>query len=146
MPSAEEVKQLEGVTAAQHRFRLSVNVNPPEGTPPDNGPSSASTNPPRLPNEAGAAGGPFLVCFCSTGVFSDPYSMPSYRIATRDTKKSRLIDARSGCGLTTAPDSRRYEKNTTASSQCVFPSVLGHLRVPTRVLTASRPETRRVPP
>ncbi|KAJ7132241.1 hypothetical protein C8R44DRAFT_977890 [Mycena epipterygia] len=60
MPSAEEVKQLEGVTAAQHRFRLSVNVSPPEGSPPDNGPSSASTNPPRLPNEAGGTGGPFL--------------------------------------------------------------------------------------
>ncbi|KAF7356976.1 hypothetical protein MVEN_01034000 [Mycena venus] len=58
MPSADEVKQLEGVSAAQHRFRLAVNAPEP---PVASGPSSASTvaNPPPPPPEQ-PANGPFL--------------------------------------------------------------------------------------
>ncbi|KAF7370954.1 hypothetical protein MSAN_00729400 [Mycena sanguinolenta] len=48
MPTADEVKQLEGVSAAQHRFRLAVNA------PEDNGSSSnAIPNPPRPPTDQG---------------------------------------------------------------------------------------------
>ncbi|KAJ7777348.1 hypothetical protein B0H16DRAFT_955344 [Mycena metata] len=54
MPSSEEVKQLEGVSVAQHRFRLSVDT-------PENGSSSNTGGhraPPLPPPEA--ANGPFL--------------------------------------------------------------------------------------
>ncbi|KAJ6581077.1 hypothetical protein B0H19DRAFT_492253 [Mycena capillaripes] len=58
MPSAGEVKDLEGVSAAQHRFRLSVNVG---DTPMENGPSSATTVSNRPPPPQDPAGnGPFL--------------------------------------------------------------------------------------
>ncbi|KAJ6561141.1 hypothetical protein DFH09DRAFT_1364577 [Mycena vulgaris] len=57
MPPPDEVKLLEG-SAAQHRFRLSVNVNPAD-TPPENGPSSATAVTPRPPPEV-AGSGPFL--------------------------------------------------------------------------------------
>jgi hypothetical protein len=69
MPSADEVKNLEGVSAAQHRFRLSVNVNPGD-TPMETGPSSATTvaNPPRPPPEQ-AGNGPFLVRRRRSGCF-----------------------------------------------------------------------------
>ncbi|KAJ7493333.1 hypothetical protein B0H11DRAFT_2005943 [Mycena galericulata] len=58
MPTNEEVKVPEGASAAQHRFRLSVNANPSD-MPPENGPSSATTNGPRQPPDA-AGNGPFL--------------------------------------------------------------------------------------
>ncbi|KAJ7027865.1 hypothetical protein C8F04DRAFT_71567 [Mycena alexandri] len=55
MPSSEEVKQLEGVSVAQHRFRLSVDT-------PENGSSGTmgGHRTPLPPPEAGA-NGPFLL-------------------------------------------------------------------------------------
>ncbi|KAJ7460723.1 hypothetical protein FB451DRAFT_1371583 [Mycena latifolia] len=55
MPSSEEVKQLEGVSAAQHRFRLSVDTPPGE-----NPPASAATGNPRPPAPEPPGTGPFL--------------------------------------------------------------------------------------
>ncbi|KAJ7807293.1 hypothetical protein B0H14DRAFT_2873707 [Mycena olivaceomarginata] len=54
MPTADEVKQLEGVSAAQHRFRLAVNAPDPSI---DNGPSSASSSTHRLPPDQGSTTG-----------------------------------------------------------------------------------------
>jgi len=55
----DESKILDGGSAATHRFRLSVNVNPSE-TPPESAPSSATQgHAPRPPPEV-AGSGPFL--------------------------------------------------------------------------------------
>ncbi|KAJ7272602.1 hypothetical protein B0H12DRAFT_587695 [Mycena haematopus] len=53
MPTADEVKQLEGVSAAQHRFRLAVNA--PDAAMDNNGSTSASLvpTPPRPPTDQG---------------------------------------------------------------------------------------------
>ncbi|KAK7031495.1 hypothetical protein R3P38DRAFT_817668 [Favolaschia claudopus] len=57
MPSADEVKQLEGVSAAQHRFRLPV-----EPLVPEKRPSSRASLQGLSANSEGGANAPFVYC------------------------------------------------------------------------------------
>ncbi|KAJ6615174.1 hypothetical protein B0H10DRAFT_2004347 [Mycena sp. CBHHK59/15] len=63
MAGGDEGKMLEGVTAAQHRFRLSVNVNPGDSAPPESngsaGGNGSNGNLSRAATEP-AGSGPFL--------------------------------------------------------------------------------------
>ncbi|KAJ7230569.1 hypothetical protein GGX14DRAFT_583890 [Mycena pura] len=86
MPSSEEVRMLEGVSVAQHRFRLVVK----DPTTPDlsleGGPHSGTvmTNAPRLAPDV-AVNGPFIVCIqhillCLSQVFNQmPYRNSRYK-------------------------------------------------------------------